>query len=82
MQFEDPPTLREVKKKLIDTSDDGVMLNRMLHLPPITIWITLPLPTILWAYPRAYRQGTVAGQVANSRTGSAPSPVPPCASSH
>ena len=68
-QFEDPAkSLREVKKKLIRYQrDDGVMLNCMLHLPPdYDLDNPKPLPTILWAYPRAYRQGTVAGQVANS----------------
>jgi dipeptidyl aminopeptidase/acylaminoacyl peptidase len=68
-QFEDPAkSLREVKKKLITYErEDGVKLNCMLHLPPdYDLENPKPLPTILWAYPRAYTEGTVAGQVANS----------------
>ena len=43
------------------------MLNCMLHLPPgYDLENPLPLPTILWAYPRAYTQGRMAGQVSNS----------------
>ena len=63
-------SLREVTKKLISYSrDDGVKLNCMLHLPPgydLSDPDRKRLPTILWAYPRAYTRGTVAGQVANS----------------
>ncbi|MDG2213986.1 MAG: prolyl oligopeptidase family serine peptidase [Verrucomicrobiota bacterium] len=68
-QFQDPAkSLREVQKKLITYErEDGVMLNCMLHLPPgYDLDNPSPLPTILWAYPRAYTQGKVAGQVANS----------------
>ena len=68
-QFEDPAkSLREVKKKLITYErEDGVKLNCMLHLPPdYDLENPRPMPTILWAYPRAYTEGTVAGQVANS----------------
>ena len=67
--FKDPAkSLREVQKKLITYErKDGVMLNCMLHLPPgYDLETPSPLPTILWAYPRAYTQGKVAGQVANS----------------
>ena len=67
--FEDPAkSLREVKKKLITyVREDGVKLNCMLHLPPdYDLENPRPPPTILWAYPRAYTEGTVAGQVANS----------------
>ena len=68
-EFRDPAkSLREVQKKLI-TYDraDGVMLNCMLHLPPgYDLDNSGPLPTILWAYPKAYTQGKMAGQVANS----------------
>ena len=40
------------------------MLNCMLHLPPgYDLENPLPLPTILWAYPRAYTLGRMAGQV-------------------
>jgi dipeptidyl aminopeptidase/acylaminoacyl peptidase len=63
-------SLREVTKKLISYSrDDGVKLNCMLHLPPgydLSDPDRKRLPTILWAYPRAYTRDTVAGQVANS----------------
>ena len=68
-EFKDPAkSLREVQKKLITYErSDGVMLNCMLHLPPgYDLENPKPLPTILWAYPRAYTQGTVAGQVSNS----------------
>ena len=69
--IEDPArSLRGVTKKLISYNrDDGVKLNCMLHLPPgydLTDPDRKQLPTVLWAYPRAYTQGTVAGQVANS----------------
>ena len=56
-EFMDPAkSLREVQKKLITYERaDGVMLNCMLHLPPgYDLENPLPLPTILWAYPRAY----------------------------
>ena len=49
--------------------DDGVKLNCMRHLPPgydLSDPDRKRLPTILWAYPRAYTRDTVAGQVANS----------------
>jgi dipeptidyl aminopeptidase/acylaminoacyl peptidase len=63
-------SLREVTKKLVSyTRGDGVELNCMLHVPPgydLTNPDRKRLPTILWAYPRVYTQGTVAGQVANS----------------
>ena len=68
-EFMDPAkSLREVQKKLITYERaDGVMLNCMLHLPPgYDLENPLPLPTILWAYPRAYTQGRMAGQVSNS----------------
>lgn len=68
-EFKDPAkSLREVQKKLITYERaDGVMLNCMLHLPPgYDLENPKPLPTILWAYPRAYTQGRMAGQVSNS----------------
>ncbi len=69
--FKDPAeSLREVKKRLLTyTREDGVKLSCLLHLPP-DYDLDDPerpvLPTILWAYPREYSGGAVAGQVANS----------------
>ncbi len=69
--FKDPAeSLREVKKRLLTyTREDGVKLSCMLHLPPdydLDDPERPELPTILWAYPREFAGGAVAGQVANS----------------
>ncbi len=65
--FEDPtPQLRGITKQLVKYKrDDGVDLSFTLYLPPNYKKGTR-LPALLWAYPREYTDGDVAGQVTGS----------------
>ena len=66
-QFRDPfPRLQAVKKQLVTYQrEDGVPLSFMLYLPPEHA-PGRPLPTILWAYPREFNDGDLAGQQVDS----------------
>jgi dipeptidyl aminopeptidase/acylaminoacyl peptidase len=65
--FTDPtPQLRAIEKQLVTYErDDGVPLSFTLMLPPGYEPGT-PLPTVVYAYPREYSGGEVAGQVSGS----------------
>lgn len=66
-QFTDPtPQLRDIDKQLVTYErDDGVALSFTLMLPPGYEPGT-PLPTVVYAYPREFSGGEVAGQVSGS----------------
>jgi dipeptidyl aminopeptidase/acylaminoacyl peptidase len=62
--FKDPaPQLRGITKQLVKYKRaDGVDLSFTLYLPPNYKEGTR-LPTIVWAYPESFTDGSVAGQV-------------------
>ncbi len=62
------PQLVEVSKELIRyTREDGVELSGTLYLPPgYEPGRDEPLPLILWAYPREFKDASAAGQVRGS----------------
>lgn len=64
-QFEDPLAwYAGVHKEVIRYGRaDGVVLSATLYLPPDAC---RPLPTLLWVYPREYKDRSVAGQVTRS----------------
>ncbi|HMT06764.1 MAG TPA: prolyl oligopeptidase family serine peptidase [Pyrinomonadaceae bacterium] len=65
--FKDPaPQLRGIKKQLVKYKRaDGVDLSFTLYLPPNYKEGTR-LPTLVWAYPESFTDGSLAGQVAGS----------------
>jgi dipeptidyl aminopeptidase/acylaminoacyl peptidase len=67
--FPDPaPQLAGIQRQLITyPRADGVMLSATLFTPPgYDAQRDGPLPMVLWAYPREFRDAAAAGQVADS----------------
>jgi dipeptidyl aminopeptidase/acylaminoacyl peptidase len=66
--FEHPtPELRGLYKELVRyRRDDGVQLTATLYLPPGHGPGDGPLPMLLWAYPREFKDAQAAGQVKDS----------------
>lgn len=62
------PTLRDLQKEIIKYKrSDGLELNGTLYLPPgYDPARDGPLPTLLWAYPREYKNKEAAGQLRKS----------------
>ncbi len=61
------PELADVKKELIRYErEDGVQLTATLYLPPGYEEGDGPLPVLVWAYPREYKDPDLAGQVTDS----------------
>ncbi|MSU47567.1 MAG: S9 family peptidase [Opitutus sp.] len=61
------PQFTAVKKELITyRRADGVALSGALYLPPDRQPLAGPLPTLLWAYPREYKDAAAAGQIKDS----------------
>lgn len=67
-QFPHPmPELVGIQKQVIQyTRADGVALSGTLYLPPGYTPQQGPLPTVLWAYPREFKNSQAAGQVKGS----------------
>ena len=67
-RFPNPyPAFAAVKKELINyRRADGVALSGTLYLPPGYSPSDGPLPTLLWAYPREFKDAAAAGQVRES----------------
>ncbi len=67
-RFANPyPQFSAVKKELITYKRaDGVALSGTLYLPPGRQPLDGPLPTLIWAYPREYKDAEAAGQVKES----------------
>ncbi len=67
-RFTNPyPQFTAVKKELVTYKRaDGVALSGTLYLPPGRQPLDGPLPTLLWAYPREYKDADAAGQVKES----------------
>jgi dipeptidyl aminopeptidase/acylaminoacyl peptidase len=67
-RFPNPyPQFAAVKKELITyRRADGVSLSGTLYLPPGYKSEAGPLPTLLWAYPREFKDATAASQVRES----------------
>ncbi len=66
--FSNPfPQFTAVTKELITyRRADGVALSGTLYLPPGRQPLDGPLPTLLWAYPREFKDAAAAGQVRES----------------
>ena len=64
-RFPNPfPQFAAVKKELITyRRADGVALSGTLYLPPNRDLFVEALPTLLWAYPREYKDADAAGQI-------------------
>ncbi|MFW6040179.1 MAG: S9 family peptidase, partial [Gemmatimonadota bacterium] len=61
------PELAEVRKELIIYERaDGVQLTATLYLPPGYEEGDGPLPVLMWAYPREFKDPELAGQVTDS----------------
>ncbi len=62
------PQMKEVQKEMIHYyREDGVELSATLYLPPqYKKGIDPPLPLVIWAYPREFKNAKVAGQVKES----------------
>ncbi len=61
------PQFAGVKKELLTYQRaDGVALSGTLYLPPGYQPTDGPLPTLLWAYPREFKDADAAGQVRDS----------------
>ncbi len=61
------PALRQVERiPLRYRRADGVEMSSLLYLPPRSE-TDGPLPMVLWAYPREYREGTVPRPIASRR---------------
>ena len=61
------PQFAAVKKEMIAYKRaDGVALSGTLYLPPGRTALDGPLPTLLWAYPREFKDADAAGQVKES----------------
>lgn len=67
-RFPNPyPNFADVRKELITyRRADGVALSGTLYLPPRRSPLDGPLPTLLWAYPREFKNADAAGQVKES----------------
>ncbi len=67
-KFPNPfPQFAAVKKEVITYKRaDGVALSGTLYLPPGRAALDGPLPTLLWAYPREFKDADAAGQVKES----------------
>ncbi|MDP3070635.1 MAG: prolyl oligopeptidase family serine peptidase [Opitutaceae bacterium] len=67
-RFPNPfPQFAAVKKEVITYKRaDGVALSGTLYLPPGRTALDGPLPTLLWAYPREFKDADAAGQVKES----------------
>ena len=67
-RFPNPyPQFAEVRKELIAyRRADGVGLSGTLYLPPGRGPLAGALPTLIWAYPREYKDAAAAGQVKES----------------
>jgi dipeptidyl aminopeptidase/acylaminoacyl peptidase len=67
-RFPNPfPQFSAVRKELVTYKRaDGVSLSGTLYLPPNRQPLDGPLPTLLWAYPREYKDAGAAGQVKES----------------
>jgi dipeptidyl aminopeptidase/acylaminoacyl peptidase len=68
-RFEDPaPQLAGVQRQIITyPREDGVMLSATLLTPPgYDPARDGPLPTLLWAYPREFRDAAAASQISGS----------------
>lgn len=67
-RFPNPyPQFTAVRKELITyRRADGVALSGTLYLPPNRDPLAGPLPTLLWAYPREYKDADAAGQIKES----------------
>ncbi len=67
-RFPNPfPQFAAVKKEVITYKRaDGVALSGTLYLPPNRGPLDGPLPTLLWAYPREFKDADAAGQVKES----------------
>lgn len=67
-RFPNPyPQFDDVRKELISyRRADGVALSGTLYLPPGRGPLDGLLPTLLWAYPREYKNAAAAGQVRES----------------
>jgi len=67
-RFPNPyPQFAAVKKELITyRRSDGVALSGTLYLPPGYKPEAGPLPTLLWAYPREFKDASAASQVRES----------------
>jgi dipeptidyl aminopeptidase/acylaminoacyl peptidase len=66
--FENPyPQMKDVKKELLQYQRaDGVKLTAKVYLPVGYSASKGPLPTLVWAYPREYKNANNAGQVKDS----------------
>jgi dipeptidyl aminopeptidase/acylaminoacyl peptidase len=67
--FPDPaPQLAGIQRRIITyPREDGVMLSATLFLPPgYDTDRDGPLPTVLWAYPREFRDADAASQITDS----------------
>ncbi|PKL77254.1 MAG: S9 family peptidase [Candidatus Melainabacteria bacterium HGW-Melainabacteria-1] len=61
------PFLASLRKQIIEyTRADGVKLNGTLYLPPGYQPGSGPLPLVMWAYPREFKNSNAAGQVKGS----------------
>lgn len=61
------PGIKGIKKELVKYErEDGVKLSFELYLPKNYNTKQGPLPTLLWAYPREYKDARAAGQVSGS----------------
>lgn len=61
------PQLEGATKRMLRyTRDDGVELTATLHLPPGYEPSDGPLPMLMWAYPREYKDAAAAAQVSGS----------------
>jgi dipeptidyl aminopeptidase/acylaminoacyl peptidase len=61
------PSISKANKELIRyPREDGVQLTATLHTPSGYTTDDGPLPTILWAYPREFKNADAAGQVKDS----------------
>jgi dipeptidyl aminopeptidase/acylaminoacyl peptidase len=61
------PQLEGLTKELIEYERaDGVKLNGTLYLPPGYRKESGPLPMLMWAYPREYKDADLAGQITDS----------------
>ena len=62
------PQLKGIEKELVRyTREDGVELSATLYLPPgHDVEKDGPLPMLMWAYPREFKNAAAAGQVDSS----------------
>ncbi|UHG94927.1 S9 family peptidase [Spirosoma oryzicola] len=61
------PALKDIRKELLTYErNDGVKLTAKVYLPAGYSLEKGPLPTLIWAYPREYKNAEAAGQVKDS----------------